>query len=84
VIKSFLAVVLFYVMALASVAGHMAFYQTDKHTAKVQAVSELITLPTLALSTSYFSNSIRQYERASNPGYPELLPIDTLDFVYVK
>ena len=83
-IKSFMAVVLFFVLALASVVGHMLFYKSDEHTAKVQAVSRLITLPTLAFSTAYFSSNIHHYNLSSNPAYPELIAIDTLDFVYVK
>jgi len=82
VIKSFFAVVLLYVIALASMAGHMFFYPTHTHTTKIQAVSKLVTLPTLAFSTSYLSSRI--YHVTKNPAYPEMPSINTLDFVYVK
>jgi len=84
VIKSFFAVVLFYIAALASIAGHMFFYQNEKHAAEIEAASQLTTLPTLAFSTSYFSTDIHLYSLSANPAYPELLPINTLDFIYVK
>jgi len=79
-----MVVILFFVLALASVTGHILFYKSDEHTAKVQALSKLITLPTLAFSTAYFSSNIHHYTPSANPAYPELIPIDTLDFVYVK
>jgi hypothetical protein len=81
-IKSFLMLVLLYAVALASITAHMVFFKKESHKEKILQTARIVNLPTLSLSTSYMATEIRSYAKVSNPSYPDMMPIDTMSFVY--
>ncbi len=81
-IKGFLVLALLYTAALTSITAHMLFFKRDSHREKIMQTLSIVNLPTLSLSTSYMAAGIRGYTRPSNPSYPDMMPIDTMSFVY--
>ena len=82
--KGFFTLILLYTVALVSIMLHLFFYPKDEHSEKLMEVARITTLPTLSLSSSYMAERIRHYDDSVHLSYPDLLPIDTLDYIYVK
>jgi hypothetical protein len=61
---------------------HANRFDRDSHLTTLQLMSKLSHLQTLSFSTSEYEPRMRLYDEATNICYPELLPIDTMSYVY--
>lgn len=55
-----------------------------EHTSDVADFSALTRVPGPALSVHYFEPRVRAYKDFSNTLYPDMTPIDYMDFVYAQ
>ncbi len=62
---------------------YSAEYSADRALA-INAFTKLITLPHIALSTSYMQQRVIYYDDYSNMLYPEMKKENKVDFVYAK
>jgi len=84
VIKSFLALVLLYLFMFGLIATDLFFYPAKEHRSKLSAFSKQVTLPFRSTASTYLQTSLYVYEQNSLSAYPQMPPIDPLDFVYAK
>ena len=47
-------------------------------------VSTLSSISLPSLSVAYYEPRLLLFDRAANPSYPEMPPIDRMDFIYEK
>jgi len=84
VTRPFIVLVSFLLVCVALASGHYITH-TGVQTNKVLNITSAITqIPSASLSVAWYEPRIRLYEEAHNPAYPQMQPIDRLDFVYAK
>ena len=58
------------------------FWNRRAYMKEAENVVALSKLASPALSVSWYEPRLRRFEMSKNPSYPELLPVDRLNFVY--
>jgi len=66
------------------VMAHYLLSDTHETTEQLKTVAGLSRISSLSLSVAYYEPRIRRIEKAANPAYPEMLPLDRMDFVYAE
>lgn len=87
-VKAFyLAASLLFSMTLA-VGIHYIFTDRVDVTGKLSAVAGLTRMGSPSLSVAYYEQRmdprVQGIEKATNIAYPEMMPLDRMDFVYAK
>jgi hypothetical protein len=75
---------LFLGAGVAAMMGHYLSYDAQVQTRALQQVSVLTKVPSASLSVAWYEPRVRLYQKAQNPAYPQLQPIDRMDFVYAE
>ncbi|WP_296823957.1 hypothetical protein [Sulfurovum sp.] len=83
-IKPFFVLVSFLLLSVGLVAVHYQQYDRKTPQERVGEISAITHFSSPALSVSYYEPRILFYETASNPAYPQMQPINRMDFVYEK
>jgi len=83
-IKPFFALVTLLMISVCMVLGHYMSYDHDILQKTLQNVSRVTSIASPSLSVTYYEPRILFYEKAVNPAYPQMLPIDKMDVVYAK
>ncbi len=81
-LKPFYLASVILLFALMGIAIHAYSFNDNFHKDQLSKMSQLSNLHVISLSTSQHEPRMRIYERASNLIYPELLSIDTMNYVY--
>lgn len=66
------------------VSGHYLSYDRAKSKEMLLAVSALSRISSPSLSVAYYEPRLLIFDRVVNPSYPEMTPIDRMDFIYEK
>ena len=74
----------FLVLCVGLAAGYYVTYDRESGTEMLQNITALTQIPSASLSVAWSEPRIRLYENAENPAYPQMQPIDRMDFVYAK
>lgn len=67
-----------------SIGIHYTFTDRVEFTDKLSAVAGLTRMGSPSLSVAYYEPRVHGIEKANNIIYPEMMPIDRMDFVYEK
>ena len=74
----------FLMLCVALATGHYITYDRESGREMLQKITALTQISSASLSVAWYEPRIRLYEDASNPAYPQMQPIDRMDFVYAK
>ena len=83
-IKPFFALVMLLVLSVIFMAGHYLSYDREVSQEANQKITALTQFSIPSLSVAYYEPRVLFYETASNPAYPQMQPINRMDFVYEK
>ncbi len=72
------------VLSVIFMAGHYLSYDREVLQETNQKITALTQFSTPTLSVAYYEPRVFFYETASNPAYPQMQPINRMDFVYEK
>ena len=64
--------------------GHYWYYDRTTPQTRLDEVVALTQIVSPALSVSFYEPRVFLYENASNPAYPQMQPINRMDFVYAE
>ncbi len=81
-LKPFYLTSLLLMLLVFGVLFHAYTFDRDSHHRTLQLMSQLSHLHVISLSTSEYEPRMRLYNEATHISYPELLPIDTMSYVY--
>jgi hypothetical protein len=71
-------------LMLSMVGIHYLLADKKGIVADTNAVASLSRISSLSLSTAWYEPRLRGIEKAGNDAYPEMMPIDRMDFVYAE
>jgi hypothetical protein len=80
--RAFTAMALVLLAAIAGTAVHYLRSDRGKAFDALYAITALTGHSTPSRSCAWYEPRLPSAEPASNPDYPELMPIDRMDFVY--
>jgi hypothetical protein len=83
-IKLFFVLMMLLFLSVTLVVGHYLSYDRQVLQEEDQEITALTQFSTPSLSVVYYEPRILFYESASNPAYPQMQPINRMDFVYEK
>ncbi len=66
------------------IGAHYALGGREDVTDGINAVAGLTRMSSPSFSVAYYEPRIRGVEEAGNIAYPEMMPLDRMDFVYAK
>jgi multisubunit Na+/H+ antiporter MnhB subunit len=69
------------------IAGILLHYMTYDESGQKSRLSNLVGvtgLSSLSLSVAYYEPRVPLFDEPINPAYPQMQPIDRMDFVYEK
>ena len=72
------------VLSVIFMAGHYFAYDREVLQEANQKITALTHFSTPTLSVAYYEPRVLFYETASSPVYPQMQPINRMDFVYEK
>ena len=82
-IKPFMGIVAVLCMMVGITGVHYLYTVTHTGTpAALSAVTELTGLSSPSLSSAFYEPRLLYRQKAENPAYPDMLPINRTDFVY--
>jgi len=83
--KAFFAAVVVLLFLAGTVVAHYAYVRKETHIPRMlSAVTALTGIVSPALSTTFYEPRLLYMQKAENPAYPQMPPIDTTSFVYEK
>jgi len=71
-------------LLLASVAVHYMLVNKKNMADDISHIASLSRISSLSLSVAWYEPRLRGIERAGNTAYPEMMPLERMDFVYAK
>jgi len=74
---------LLFLMA-GTVGMHYILLDREDVTSHTNAVAALSRISSLSLSVAWYEPRLRRIEKAINSAYPEMMPLDRMDFVYAE
>ena len=83
-LKPFIAAVAILLLMVASVLLHSMLTKREKLTESINSVAAISSVGSLSLSVAYYEPRLFMIEDARNPSYPEMIPINRMDFVYAR
>jgi hypothetical protein len=81
-LKPFYTASVLLMLLVMAVIIHANSFEEDAHRSQLQHIAQLSHLHVISFSTSEYEPRMRLYNEATNISYPELLPIDTMSYVY--
>jgi len=84
VIKSFYLLVSFMGILCAGMFLHYMTFDAKKEISELNAIVAISGISSPSLSVAFYEPRILLYGMEQNPAYPEMEPIDRMDFVYEK
>ncbi len=75
---------LFLLLLIGLTVGHYLSYNRAKSEEILSAVSTLSQISSPSLSVAYYEPRLLIFDRVVNPSYPEMTPINRMDFIYEK
>ena len=80
--RAFLTLVALLMLLTGVAVGHYWLYDRVTPLKKLEQIAALTQIGSPVLSVTYAEPRVLLYEAASNPAYPQLQPINRMDFVY--
>ena len=71
-------------LSVVFMTGHYLNYDREVLQEENQKITALTHFSAPTLSVAYYEPRVLFYETASNPAYPQMQPINRMDFVYEK
>jgi len=69
---------------VGAVLAHYLSYDEAVSQNILQKISSVTELSSPSLSVAYYEPRILFYDKAYNPAYPQMLPLNRMDFIYEK
>ena len=83
-IKPFFVSIGLLVMLVGMLSIHYLYSNDDTLQKILQNISSITQVSSASLSVVYYEQRVLFYETATNPAYPQMQPINRMDFVYEK
>jgi len=83
-IKHFYAAGTLLLMIIVAVGMHYTLGDSKSVSDNINAVAGLTKMSSPSFSVAYCEPRIWKIEEAANVAYPEMIPLDRMDFVYAK
>ena len=63
---------------------HYSLKKKEDITKRINTIAGLTGMSSLSFSVAYYEPRIHGIEKSGNIAYPEMIPVDRMDFVYAK
>ena len=83
-IKPFYLLGMLLLLLIAFVGVHYTLGEREGVTDGITAITDLSGISSLSLSVAWYEPRLRRIEKAGNSAYPEMIPLDRMDFVYAE
>ena len=83
-IKPFYAAGTLLLMIIIAVGVHYTLGDREGVSGKINAVAGLTRMSSPSFSVAYYEPRTGRIQKAGNIAYPEMMPLDRMDFVYAK
>ncbi len=83
-IKPFYAAGSLLLLIIIAIGVHYSFGEREGITDRLNAVAGMTRMSSPSFSVAYYEPRIGGVEEAVNIAYPEMMPLDRMDFVYAK
>ncbi len=83
-LKPFFMLVVVLVLSVMAVIVDYIVYDKEAYKDANRDITSLTNFSTPSLSVAYYEPRVLFYESASNPAYPQMQPINKMDFIYEK
>jgi hypothetical protein len=71
-------------LLIAFVGVHYTLSDRKDMTENIATIADLSRLSSLSLSVAWYEPRLHRIEKADNSAYPEMMPLDRMDFVYAE
>jgi len=82
--RLYLLVALLSLLVVFVIAHYSMFSQRGRITEAVNQIAEITQMVSLSLGSAYYEPRVRRVGEYGNPVYPEMIPINRMDFVYAR
>jgi len=83
-VKEFFMFGLFVLLMAVGIVSHYMTYNATEQASEISRIVSLTKLASPSLSVAFYEPRIFLLEHAANPAYPQMQPINKMDFVYAK
>ena len=82
-VKAFLGVVVLWMVGLVFMVAHYLFFDKDSYQVQLSTFVSMTGFSSPSLSSDFYEPRLLS-EEGVHPTYPHMLPINRMDFVYVR